>query len=712
MSAIIQVWSAPSCQPGAQCLGAVAPWLSAQGSEATGTPANLRVVMTREVADAAGIAEGRCLRVLSQSRGEQWWFVGTVSDSDGDAGLVDVTAGPLGQLLTVRGLVRSGGTFTFTPGRRTVAELLTTYVLTNLTEDGLTWLSLGAIDATDTIEIGTLDRATRASVLDAIESQTGLTARLRAVTSGGTLTGFAIDVVSNIAAATETVMLSVGAQATQLQRTRDALRAATVVSPFSVSGVPMEQTAWVVASTSGTAPAWVLLRDPVSGNPWPIQQDDQLVGAFVQRLDGTQWEIIDSRASDSAVQVATLGTLATGDEVTFVRSTSGSPVVELTSPADLAGARGRLFGTVATRATSVRRNYVRTPTFSTWTTPSAPSTWTSVGGLVVGEYPRNTPSTLSTLVTDGAQTPGSTTLTVRGAPANARFYAGELLGYTGSGGAQTFTVAGTVTIADGTGRASIPGVSGIIGAVADGVTVTFGAQRPTTFPAEGVSSAVARFLTTGSASTGLQSAPALIRMDGAASLTVNAAAGLTFANPTTGSIAGASLPTLAIRNTTASTTLASASSPALDASATAHTVLTCSTTIASNTTVAALVNAGTYGATLFQAIRWVSLWIGGGDTLGPLVGSGSNVLWHRAQDVLASSAAGTRYVLRGVDLERLEAENGALALGQRVRLRSDLLAIDATVKIVKLDYDLSGPEVLSLELGAIQPRLTGVTVTL
>jgi hypothetical protein len=61
---------------------------------------------------------------------------------------------------------------------------------------------------------------------------------------------------------------------------------------------------------------------------------------------------------------------------------------------------------------------------------------------------------------------------------------------------------------------------------------------------------------------------------------------------------------------------------------------------------------------------------------------------------------------------RLQQEHGTLALGQMVRLRSDLLGLDATVKIVKLDYDFTATESLSLELGSITPRLTGVTVSL
>jgi len=65
-----------------------------------------------------------------------------------------------------------------------------------------------------------------------------------------------------------------------------------------------------------------------------------------------------------------------------------------------------------------------------------------------------------------------------------------------------------------------------------------------------------------------------------------------------------------------------------------------------------------------------------------------------------------------VDLDRLQSETGALQLGQRVRLRSALLGVDATVRIVKLDYSFAQTEALTLELGVIAPRLTQVTVAL
>jgi hypothetical protein len=108
----------------------------------------------------------------------------------------------------------------------------------------------------------------------------------------------------------------------------------------------------------------------------------------------------------------------------------------------------------------------------------------------------------------------------------------------------------------------------------------------------------------------------------------------------------------------------------------------------------------------------MSLWLGGGSTMQMQNGSGSNTMWHRAQDIMATVGLGTRYNVTGVDLDHLLEGAAPLALGQSVRLRSDRLGINDAVKIVKLDYRFDQTEALNLELGTITPRLTGVTFDL
>jgi hypothetical protein len=142
--------------------------------------------------------------------------------------------------------------------------------------------------------------------------------------------------------------------------------------------------------------------------------------------------------------------------------------------------------------------------------------------------------------------------------------------------------------------------------------------------------------------------------------------------------------------------------------------LTCGASLASSRLIRAEFTAGDV-TKMATFLRWASLWLDdalSGSDMGPQPDSASNLLWHRAQDVLASQGTGVRYTIRGIDLERLRADNTALGLGQNVRLRSTRLGLDTTVPIVKLDYDFAETETLSAECGLISPRLTGVTVSL
>lgn len=732
--AIIQVWSAPSCEAGAICYGALAPWISASGSEATGTPAGFRMTVTRDVADAASLDDGRCLRVLSQSRGEQWWFVSQVADSDGDAGLVTVTAGPLRQLLTVRGLVRDGETFAFAADRLTPEDTVTERVLTNLSDDGLSWLTLGTIDYTDPVALPAFDRVTRAEIVTAVERETGYTAQLRAVYSGSTLTGFALDLLADAGASLDTVPLAVGAQVSTLQRTRDALRAATVVLPFDVDGTAMRATTWVIDSVTGTGPAWLALRDVESGQPWPIRIDDQLVGAYLVEADGTATAITDSRASDSAVQVATLGTLSAGDEVTIARLSTGEPVLELTNPAAIAGPRGRLVAKASTTEPHGERNLAPNPLLLDWSAINNPDGWSSVNGPIVGEYLRDAALTW-TAVADGAQSAGASVVLYRGATAGAPKYQSENVNIVTVSGTVNFQSTTTVPNGSGTGSVFVDPV--LTANVADGAAITMSpVNRPDTsaWPSERYQNSVMRFLTNhtttraGLVGQGHMRSPA-VRVFPVNGATVRARSAWTFRN-TDGSavqnLNGGGSPTsvvadmqtfntpgMFVYNDSTSAILGVSASTGIAATSTVNETMDLSFTLASATTLRiGLFPGNGTKISLFAACRWVTLWQGDDVPAEPWIGSRSNRLWHRAQDVLATLAQGTRYVVRGVDLTRLQQEHGALALGQSVQLGSDILDAPVTVRIVKLDYDFTGPEVLNLELGAITPRLTGVTVSL
>lgn len=762
MAATIQVWSAPSCQSGAVCLGALSPWGTATGSESEGTASSFRTTVAREVADAAGLAEGRVLRVRSTARGEQWWFVSQVTDGDGDAGAVAVTAGPLRQLLAVRGLVRSTGSgsrvYRFSPGKATVTQLLNSYVLTNLSDDNLSWLSLGTVDSTALIEIGDLDRVTRGGVLDLIERETGHSARLRGLYTAGVLTGFAVDVVADVAAGLETLPLGVGATVESLTRTRDALRAATVAVPFSAAGQPMDQCVWTIDSISGTGPYWVLLRDPVAGNPWPIREDDQVNGYKLVQRDGTQTTVNDSRASDSAVQVSTLGTLAAGQLVTLLTSGGVTPPQAVESPSGLASSRARLVGTVGTKVTDARRNYVADPVMTDWADIDTPNQWTHRigfgGGFAVDmeRYARTTPTTWTATVNEAIVAgTGYVDLDFTGAPADSVLYKFErvLISYAGN---QWSTYVGATLQADGSGNGNVtlsPGINFGMNIPAGAATVALSSgafaftdhvQRPDSFPDDGEEQGATVMRLGFGWSDRASPIVNINRRNDNADVRVlydasrpylNVSAGFTvreFGNQDLTPGTGSGLqrtPAVGIIEPggTYGTLLASGfSDVTIPALSTVHCQASCSYTMTADKTVRmALYSASTPGVgggarpNGMTYVRWASMWLSATPEetpMGVLVHSGSNPLWHRAQDVLAGAALGTRYVIRGIDLDYLQRQVGTLVLGQQVALRSDRLGINATVRVVKLDYRFDAAETLDVELGAITPRLTGVTVSL
>lgn len=755
MAAIIQVWTAPSCQAGAECLGALAPWQSCAGSESDDAASSLRLAVPADVATAAGLAEGRVLRVRSQSRGEQWWFVHTVSDGDGDAGVVQVTAGNIKQLLSVRGLVRSGSaasqTFRFVTGKQTITSLLTNYVLTNLTEDGLAWLSLGTVDLTDTIEIGTLDRASRGSVLDLIEKQTGHTVMLRATTSGGLLSGFAIDVLANPGANLDVVPLSSGSQLETIQRTRDALRSATVALPFDQSGRAMDQCVWRIDAITGAGPYWVTLRDPVATNPNPVREDDQLNGFKLMQRDGTQFTIADSRSSDSAVQLASVGTLAANELVTVVTGDGVRGPHEVTSPTGLASSRGLLVATVGTQQADGRRNYARNAPPGTWSSRTAATGWSLLNaafGVDYQRYERTTPASWSATISEAIVNGTTyTDLDFTGATPDATIYKGERIRVVSGANVWYFSADATVT-ADGAGAGNIvfaPGQNfgqniaantATVEKTPDGVSFLDYTQRPDSFPDDGGGQTDVMRMGFGWASRSsgilassprIQNTPVRVVFD-ATRPYLHARAAYTvreYGNVALppGPTISANTPGVAIIEDTGGngTILASGfHAGTIAARATAHVEAACNVQLAASKTVMLGLypawgqTPNTTNPAGMTYLRWASLWLAetATDEMGLQVHSGANQLWHRAQDVLANAAAGTRYVVRGVDLDQLQQETGTLALGQRVRLRSDRLGLDATVRVLKLDYVYSQAEELQLELGSVAPRLTGVTVSL
>lgn len=739
--AILQVWSALPFESGAYCHGGIPRWTTAAGKEARGSAPTFTLRAPVDNNGAIAYArEGAILRTLSDSRGEQFWVVTLVDQTEGvGGGSVSITCGSIRQLLATRGLIReqpiANGPFVYSvdPGRRSPTDHLTRYVFTNLSADGLTGWAIGTIDYTAPVTLGTLTRARRGAVLDQLETQTGYTFVPRLVYSGSTLTGVALDLLEDPASALETRLMEVGGAITSLTQTQELTNAPTVAIPFTASGGPLEHPAFEIGAVTGAGPYWVTLLDP-EGGPAVVREDDQFVGAYLLNSAGTTHQITDSRASDSAVSVASNSGLSAGGIVSIVTDTAGRPLTEITSPSGLASSRGRVVADVGTQAVHAKNNWCPNPLFLRFADVFTPEDWADEGGTFnVGEYPRDTPATVTGVLTNGVQSAGAGGVTFKNAPANARFYSNEYLVVASA----PFRVGNNVAVADGSGNGSIVFASGTLAApVADGQPITFlGAEptRPTSFPDEPVTTNVMRLLTN-SADTAIPPTASALRMQ-SSPVTIKYAAGwetlrltadftIVGSNTTLGNTdAGAAitddittattrgLPAVMLVDPAGPTRLAYAICPtSVDAAELSHQQVSCTYTLSTDKTVAVALLSSNLG--MWQGCRGVALELRADtETEAPYQFSGSNQLFHRAQDVLAQRTTAGRYRITGVDLRALLMDGEPLVMGQWLRVRSELG--DATLRIVTLEYAFGDAgESMIVEVGTVAPTLTQVTVTI
>lgn len=374
---ILQVWSAPRCQVGAVWLGDLPATTSGAITEAIEGTAGGQLVVPTVTARAVQLEEGRVVRALIPRRGVREWVVTTVTDNDpGDSTTVAVA--PLRQLLALRGYTRTVSdtavslevpAFVGTP-----AEFFARTVFTNLAADGLEWLTLGTMEYTAPVQWPAVKVQTRGQALTLAERLTGYELVLRALPNEA---GYALDLVQQQNATRAPWLLEVGPTAVSVQRTRALAEHATVALGVGDDDLPMGEVAWLGGAPIGAGPFWIQLTDPVGG-PAPIREDGQLAGTVLALPDGTTLPVLTTRAVDSAAQVASLGTYATGQRVVFWENASGRPVSELTSPSALAASRGRVVAQVRARGGRQERNLVRNGAFETgtlggWTESGAPA---------------------------------------------------------------------------------------------------------------------------------------------------------------------------------------------------------------------------------------------------------------------------------------------------------------------------------------------------
>ena len=413
---ILQVWSAPKCQTDAQPIAALPAITSAQITERINGADAGTIILPFDVAQQSGIAEGRIIRAIVPLRGVIEWVVIAVSDTAAGAP-VSVTLGPLRQLLALRGFVRETTNtavgLTFTPLPLSVEEFLTRYVLTNLEEDSLSWLSVGTIEYDGLIEPGTFTVVRRGELLTLLERITGCEVSLRRRTQDA---GYVIDVLQQRGDTLPTVLIEAPSTALSISRIRDLTRSSTAVVPVGTDTKAMGEVDWTGGTAIGTGPWWIPLTDPAAGAA-PIREDGQFAGAYLLLVDGTTLPITTTRASDSAVQVQTLGSYTAGQRVILVESSTRRPVSMITSPAALDEARGLIVARVTAKGARQERTLNRNAGFEDGATQ-----WYEVNGT--GQFSvlqRSEFGTSLSFLANGARAGGTsaaTPLAVDGLPPN------------------------------------------------------------------------------------------------------------------------------------------------------------------------------------------------------------------------------------------------------------------------------------------------------
>jgi hypothetical protein len=103
----------------------------------------------------------------------------------------------------------------------------------------------------------------------------------------------------------------------------------------------------------------------------------------------------------------------------------------------------------------------------------------------------------------------------------------------------------------------------------------------------------------------------------------------------------------------------------------------------------------------FLYLRWAALWTGSA-AVPPVLGSHSNAMYHRAQDVLEASRNAARYA---VTLSR-DADDSPLLLQQTVRLVAPEMSLDTDLSLERLNWHTHDPNDVSVELARVAPRLS------
>jgi hypothetical protein len=768
VSVVLQVWSAPQAATGATAIAPLTGWTGAVVRESRDSPPSFAFALPRAVADEASLVPGRVIRLLSTHRGEREWLVQTVTDGDGTAGdTVRVQCGDLLDLLALRGVIRDGAQTTFAAETLRPLDALARRVTPNLAADGLDWLTFATSEASDDpVPIAGFSRWNRLQYVRALASAIG--ARVELVTPVSVQDGYWLVLRPGDRDDGAPAVWAVGAEVASVERTRALSEITTAAALVPSNGTP-QPTMWRVDAITGAGPYTLDLSDPrsIAGDaggftpPGPILEDGQHVGLWIETRNGTTHEILTSTAPHRVTVAAVTGLQASPEALSLeerdfvalvANTTTSAALTEVTSPSSLAAGIGRVVRDVASSVPTPARQLARDPGFTAADSPIVqPILWPEVGSCDAVVHRTIDGPTWSGLG-NGTSAIGATSISIRNA--DGWLYPGEYLVLPSS---QFRQVGGTEPIRFfGTGAQSVPITAALSVAVTDGQAISlYTGTLAQTWPARPTSAQVAalvaadpavesltyrlRFIeqtTSGAVPPAVgvgqrRNTAVRIKYDptrpvvhGAASFLVrNGHVSAPFGNWDAGSantddpglVVTRRHPALMLVGDPAGTPvrlawgMVNAIVPA--AGLVAETV-TCQHTISADTTVALALIPGRADIT-WQACRWAALWVGDGSgDPAPIatyqLGSGTQETYQLAQSRLA---VGARYTLRGVDLALLLGDGEPVALNQRRRLRAPALGIDQDVRVVGIEWGLDTPQFVTVNAGALPPRISALTVS-
>ena len=206
-----------------------------------------------------------------------------------------------------------------------------TFLRPFLRRHGKTWIELGDVDSDERL-VHSWEALSPQGVATALVQQLRREWRLRRDDATGS---YLFDVGENLGEDATPSWAAEGLNLITLERAFDREEMATVVRPIGTlsTGAPADVSLalWRVSAVNGNT----VTLEPhanVAGSG-PVLEDEQWVGAYLEAPDGGTHEITDSSGEDDSVTLVSGGAdFAENDEVRFVASAAGAPIVEVTSP--------------------------------------------------------------------------------------------------------------------------------------------------------------------------------------------------------------------------------------------------------------------------------------------------------------------------------------------------------------------------------------------